>query len=57
MSDLNNNGPFGFEWDIAYALSRESLSRGKRKLHLTDCRMIARRILEQSAPFPCRAHA
>ena len=46
MTDLSNDGPFGFEWDIAYALSRENLSRGKRKLDLTDCRVIATRILE-----------
>ena len=45
MSNIDDNSEFAFAWDIGYALSREDLSRGKRKLNLDDCRAIAARVL------------
>jgi hypothetical protein len=46
LSDTGDDGQFGFAWDIGYALSREGLTRGKRKLNLQECRAIGARVLE-----------
>jgi hypothetical protein len=50
MTDLSNEGPARFgriRVGHRYALSRENLSRGRRELDLTGCRVIARHVLEQ----------
>jgi hypothetical protein len=46
MTHTEDPPEFDFGSDIGYALWRENLSRGKRKLDLEDCRAIGGRVLE-----------
>jgi hypothetical protein len=43
---LDENGRFGFAWDIGYALWRENLHRGRHRLDIEDCLAIGERVLD-----------
>jgi hypothetical protein len=46
MSVPEDGPELDFAGDIGFALWRENLSRGKRKLDLEDCRALGARVLE-----------